>query len=227
VRLVIAMLVVVGGLGVATQRARAEGGPAGPAAEGSAAGAKPAAGGAKGRAAAPPAAHDLARALVSNEDWNRVLDEYASGLAGHVANSLTARGDTVPEDLEPSIRRQLGQELPYEHVVDVQAQALAKQLTPDELKKAASFYGSPLGKKVTQGVPKAQSELGQQLQARLSTAVPQIVKRVAPKAAAGDEATSGAGGPGAGAQGTGSAGDPPAGKDGAPPPRPGAAEKRP
>jgi hypothetical protein len=196
VRLVIAM-VVVGGLGVAAQRASAEDAPAGrqPAAN-AAPGAKAPAGSSKrageGSAetprggAATPAAQDLARALVSNEDWSRVLDEYASGLAGHVAESLSARGDAVPDDLEASIRKQLGQELPYQHVVDAQAQALAKQLSPDELKKAASFYASPLGKKVTQGVPKAQSELGHDLQARLSTAVPQIVRRVAPKAMAGE-----------------------------------------
>lgn len=198
-RLVIAM-VVMGGLAVASPRARAEGAPAaGGAAGSSGPAAKVPAGGAKQKAQAPAAAQDLARALVSNEEWNRVLDEYASGLAGHVADSLTAHGDTVPEDLEPSIRKQLGQELPYDHVVDVHAQALAKQFSNDELKKAASFYASPLGKKVSQGVPKAQSELGKDLQARLATAVPQIVKRVAPSAMSGGESDAGsarAGAPG-------------------------------
>ncbi|HET7827094.1 MAG TPA: DUF2059 domain-containing protein [Anaeromyxobacter sp.] len=200
-RFVIAVVLVVLGLGVAT-RAPAEGAPAGKAAAGSAAGSNAAAGGAKQRGPAPAAAQDLARALVSNDDWSRVLDEYASGLAGHVADSLTARGDAVPEDLEPSIRKQLGQELPYDNVVDAQAQALAKQFTPDELRKAATFYASPLGKKVTQGVPKAQTELGQHLQARLATAVPQIVKRVAPRAIASD--APGAGSSHAGASGSAS-----------------------
>jgi hypothetical protein len=201
VRVVIGVVVVVLGLGVAT-RAPAEDAPAGKAPAGSTAGAKQ-------RGQAPAAAQDLARALVSNEDWSRVLDEYASGLAGHVADSLTARGDTVPEDLEPSIRKQLGQELPYDNVVDAQAQALAKQFTPDELKKAATFYASPLGKKVTAGVPKAQSELGQHLQARLATAVPQIVKRVAPRAITSD--APGAGSSHAGASGSASSEPPKAG----------------
>jgi hypothetical protein len=215
VRHVIAM-VVMGGLAVASPRARAEGASAGGGvARSSAPAAKAAAGGAKERTQAPAAAQDLARALVSNEEWNRVLDEYASGLAGHVADSLTAHGDTVPEDLEPSIRKQLGQELPYDHVVDVHAQALAKQFTNDELKKAASFYGSPLGKKVSQGVPKAQSELGKDLQARLAAAVPQIVKRVAPSAIPGGEPD--AGSSRAGAPGGASSEPPKPGSSGASP----------
>jgi hypothetical protein len=135
---------------------------------------------------APRAAQVLARALVSNEDWNRVLDQYANGLAGHVAQSLSARGDTVPDDLQTSIRKELGHELPYDHVVDKQAQALAKQLSPGELEQAATFYASATGKKVVEAVPQAQSELGQDLQERLASAVPQIVKRVAPRALAPD-----------------------------------------
>ena len=66
--------------------------------------------------------------------------------------------------------------------MDIQAQALAQHLTPDELRKVASFYSSPAGKKVLERLPEAQSEVAQQLQARLATAVPEIVQRFAPKA---------------------------------------------
>lgn len=189
------VMAVFGGLALAVPRVPAkEGAPAAPPAhEGHAdAGAAEKPSGARGEGAqarpSPRAAQVLARALVSNEDWDRVLDQYANGLAGNVAQSLSARGDTVPDDLQTAIRKELGHELPYDHVVDKQAQALAKQLSPRELEQAASFYSSATGKKVVEAVPQAQSELGQDLQERLSTAVPQIVKRVAPRALAPDGA---------------------------------------
>jgi hypothetical protein len=149
--------------------------------------------------AAPAAARDLAKALVSSEDWNRALDQYSTGLARDVTQSLSQRGEPAPDGLQASLRKELGQALPYERVLEQEAQALAKQFSPDELKRATAFYTSPLGRKAAQAVPKAQAELGRELQDQLATAVPQIVQRLAPKAIATP------GGPGQGGAGAGGA----------------------
>jgi hypothetical protein len=114
-----------------------------------------------------------------------VLDSYASSLAGQVSEALLARGEKIPDDLRPKLRAELGRALPYQQTVQAQAEALSKELTPDELKKTAAFYRSPLGRKVLERLPEAQSSVAQQLQGRLATAVPDIVTRVAPQAMAG------------------------------------------
>jgi hypothetical protein len=155
------------------------------------------------KAAAPakppsPAARDLARALLTQEQWNKVLDSYASSLAGQISQALLSSGEKVPDDLKGKLRSELNKTLPYQTTIDAQAQALARELTPDELKRTAQFYSSPLGRKVLEKLPEAQSSVAQELQGRLATAVPEIVNRIAPKAMAGSPRGGGTGSGGAG-----------------------------
>jgi hypothetical protein len=151
---------------------------------------------------APAAAHDLARALLTSEQWSKVLDSYASSLAGQISQALLSKGEKVPDDLRGKLRDELGKTLPYQDTIEAQATALAKELSPDELRKTATFYASPVGRKVLDKLPEAQSAVAQQLQARLATAVPEIVNRLAPSAMAGPKP----GGPPGGGSGTGSTG---------------------
>ena len=145
----------------------------------------------------PAAATELARALLTQEQWSRVLDSYATSLAGQVSEALLAKGEKVPDDLRPKMRSELERALPYQQTVQAQADALAKELTPDELKKTAAFYASPLGRKVLERLPEAQSTVAQELQGRLATAVPDIVKRLAPNAMAAKPPPAGGGATGA------------------------------
>jgi hypothetical protein len=148
----------------------------------------------KPRAAVPsPAARELSRALLPQQQWDRLLDSYASSLSGHVSQALMSRGEKVPDGLQASIRTELGNRLRYEQTVDAQAEALAGQLSPDELKKAVAFYSSPAGKKVVEKLPEAQAETGEDLQQRLATAVPEILQRVAPGALAPPDGSQGGG----------------------------------
>ncbi len=146
----------------------------------------------------------LSRALVPKETWDRLLDRSAQGLSEAVSRSLATKGAKVPTDLQGSIRRELSQSLKYEGAVDTQAQALQKRFTPDEMDAAAKFYGSPVGQKVLQRLPEAQSEVGDALQEQLATVVPDIVHRVAPDAMS----PGGAAGPQAGAPSAGEASAP-------------------
>lgn len=154
-----------------------------------------------GAAAKPPpaAASDLARALLTAEQWAKVLDGYASSLASQIAQALQAKGEKAPDDLHGKLRAELERTLPYQQTVQAQAEALSRELTPDELRKTATFYGSPLGRKVLDKLPDAQSQVAQQLQGTLATAVPEIVNRLAPSAMPGSSA-GGAGGTGSSAE---------------------------
>lgn len=160
-----------------------------------------------GAAAKPPAAAtELARALLSREQWGRVLDSYAGSLTGQISQSLQASGEKVPDDLRAKLRGELDRAVPYQQTVDAQAAQLAKALSPDELKRTASFYASPLGKKVLEKLPEVQAVVAQQLQAKLATTVPEIINRLAPKAMAGSP-HGGAGGPHGGGPPGGAGGD--------------------
>jgi hypothetical protein len=145
--------------------------------------------------AASPIARELSRALLPQREWDRLLDSYASSLSEQVSRALLSRGETVPDGLQAEIRSELGDRLRYEQTVDAQAQALAGQLSADELKKAAAFYATPAGKKVVEKLPEAQAETGEDLQQRLATAVPEILQRVAPSALAPPDAAPGGGEP--------------------------------
>jgi hypothetical protein len=161
------------------------------------AGASPAAPGPKSQAKAPSEpARALSRALVPEPNWERLLDRSAEGLSDAVARSLMAKGEKVPGDLQATLRRELAKDLKYAEAIEAQAQALEKRFTGDELKKATAFYSSPLGKKMLDRLPDAQSEVGGQLQERLASVVPRILERVAPSAVGGA-------GPDAGGEGGG------------------------
>jgi hypothetical protein len=164
-------------------------------------------------AAAPPKAaqgpapstqgRQLSRALVSQKTWNSLLDRSAEGLSSAVSRSLTAKGEKVPADLQATIRTELGKSMRYEEAVDAQATALQKRFSPAELEQAAKFYDSALGKKMLTELPAAQGEVGDQLQERLTSVVPEIIHRVAPGAMGGSGSPATPGKPGAPPTGTG------------------------
>ena len=150
----------------------------------------------------PPSeqARALSRALVPEPNWERLLDRSADGLSEAVSRSLEAKGEKVPQNLASDLRKELGKDMKYADAVDAQALALEKRFTGDEMKKATDFYRSPLGKKMLDRLPEAQSEVGDRLQERLATVVPGILERVAPSAVggggAGDEPDAGGTGEG-------------------------------
>lgn len=156
--------------------------------------------------AVPPSSHAraLSRVLVPRRTWDRLLDRSAQGLSEAVSRSLTTKGAKVPNGLQGDIRKQLGESMKYEAAVDAQAQALQKRFTPEELDNAARFYGSPVGKKMLERLPEAQSEVGDKLQEQLAMVVPEILHRVAPDAL----------GPSTPDQDAGSQASPPAPRDG-------------
>ncbi len=145
-----------------------------------------------GRAASPstsqPQAHPssearaLSRSLVPRQTWDRLIDRSAQGLSEAVSRSLANKGAKVPDSLQGDIRRELAQNMKYEDAVDAQAQALEKRFTTEEMDSAARFYGSPVGKKMLERLPEAQSEVGSHLQEQLAMVVPEILHRVAPEA---------------------------------------------
>lgn len=146
----------------------------------------------------PPEARALSKALLTNQEWEQLLDRYSASLGGQLTQSLQAQKQPVPTDLQANLRRELGQKLSYESAVDAQAKALANHFSADEMKQAATFYASAVGKKVLTQLPQALSELGDELQGQLATTVPEIVARIAPKAlgsSEGGDSSTGSGAP--------------------------------
>jgi len=132
--------------------------------------------------APPAAARQISRALLPQEKWDHLLDSYAASLTRQLQGMAASSGGSAPQDLEDQLRAQLRDEMKYQDTVDIQAQAIARKLSGAELQQAARFYQSPAGKKLVDGLPDVQSEVSEQLQQKLASAVPRIVKRVAPDA---------------------------------------------
>jgi hypothetical protein len=164
--------------------------------------------------AKPPSdqARALSRALVPQQSWERLLDRSADGLSEAVSRSLQAKGEKVPDNLRTTLRNELAKDMKYGEAVDAQASALEKRFTGDEMSKAAAFYSSPLGKKMLDKLPEAQSEVGDQLQERLATVVPGILQRVAPSALGQGSASAPPKGTGAGGGDVAQPAPPPPGK---------------
>ncbi len=139
---------------------------------------------ASGATAVPPAAKDLARTLTTEPTWNEMLDAYASSLSRQLQGALSATGKDAPKDLEPKVRSELADAVTYPQAIDIQARALAAQLSPDEMRAITKFYASAPGKKLLAALPDVSRKVNDDLRTRLSERVPKIVEKYAPSLAA-------------------------------------------
>jgi hypothetical protein len=162
----------------------------------------PASGGAAsaGTSGAAPskAAIDLAKTLTTQATWDGILDAYATSLTGQISAALGASGQRPAPDLHERIRADLHDMVRYDQAIQLQARALASRFSQDELGTLEKFYRSGPGKKLLDVLPDVSHEVNDDLRARLSERVPQIVQKHAPSLAAGGD------GAGAGKSGTAS-----------------------
>src|SRR5690349_6782314 len=86
-----------------------------------------------GGQATSPIAQEIARLLIPEASWNKSLDGYASTLSQQMSGALAAGGQKPPGDLAPKVRSDLAGALSYQQVIQIEAQALARRFTPDEL----------------------------------------------------------------------------------------------
>lgn len=128
-------------------------------------------------------AHQIAQLLVPEESWNKMLDQYASTLSTRIEGALNADGKQPPKDLQGKIRSDLGGTLSYSRATQLEAQALTKKFSSQELGTIASFYQSPTGQKALRELPAASREVSDELETRLTEQVPQILQRYAPSLA--------------------------------------------
>jgi hypothetical protein len=134
-----------------------------------------------------PVARELAKALTPMAAWKGIMDGYASSLSGQISAALASTGKEPPANLETEIRKELDSAVRYEQAVDMQARALAGRFSADELRALESFYRTGPGKKLLEELPEIAQQVNDELRARLSSRVPQIVEKLAPSLAKGPE----------------------------------------
>jgi hypothetical protein len=134
-------------------------------------------------AAATPSAQQIAGMLVPENTWNQMLDGYASTLSKRISGALSASGKEGPKDLTSKIRSDLDETMPYARAKRLEAEALTKKFSEQELGRIASFYQSPEGQKALRELPLASREVSDELETRMSEQVPKIVQKYAPSLA--------------------------------------------
>jgi hypothetical protein len=134
-----------------------------------------------------------------------MLDSYASTLSTRISGALNATGKEAPKDLTSKIRTELDGTMPYARARRLEAEALNKKFSEQELGTIESFYLSPAGQKALRELPTASREVSDELETRMTEQVPKIVQKYAPSLASKQQS----------GQSPGSSGTPPS-PDGAP-----------
>ena len=68
--------------------------------------------------------------------------------------------------------------IPYEWMIKLQADLVAKYYSNKEIKDLIKFYKSPLGKKLVKATPKITKDAADKTQARMMEKMPEIMKRM-------------------------------------------------
>lgn len=128
-----------------------------------------------------PQARDLARVMLDEKQFGQMLDGYAARLTQQVGFGLSHAGAEVPKDLQAKLRGDLGKSVTYAEVTDIQAVALARRFSGDELNGLVAFYRAPLGQKMLQEFPAVSEEIGRGIDGVLSAKAAPLMDKYVPK----------------------------------------------
>jgi hypothetical protein len=130
--------------------------------------------------AAPAAATDLARLLVTKEMWAQgvqaVAQNVQSQFQGHPGAKLKIPVEKARAEVEAA--------LPYDELVQMHAKALAKNYSASELTELLAFHRTPTGKHWLTAQPAVFETVGAETQQRIEKKMPEIMQKLAQGAGA-------------------------------------------
>jgi hypothetical protein len=128
-------------------------------------------------AAVKPQATELARLMVTKEDWSRGMEMIAKSsqgqMQGHPGSKLT-----FPPDFGAKVRAEVDKVLPYEELLGLHARELSALYTEKELVDLVAFHRSPLGQKYLKVSPEEAEKVAMQMQQRFQQKMPEIMQRL-------------------------------------------------
>jgi hypothetical protein len=127
--------------------------------------------------AVKPQAADLARLMVTKDDWSRAMDglsrDTMAQLQGHPGSKMT-----LPAGFDKKVRGEMEKVLPYEDLVGMHAKELSASYSDKELEELVAFHKSPLGQKYLKAAPVEAEKVAGQTQQRFGKQMPDVMKRL-------------------------------------------------
>jgi uncharacterized protein len=128
------------------------------------------------RAADAPAA-ELARLMVTRDDWTRgvemVARDWQGELQGHPGGKLT-----LPQDFGAVARAEVEKVLPFEELVGMHARELSAAYSEKEIAELVVFFRSPLGQKYVKAAPQEVEKVAQLVQQRFVQKKPEVMQKL-------------------------------------------------
>jgi uncharacterized protein len=122
-------------------------------------------------------AADLARMVVSKEDWSRSMGMLAldtqQRLQSHPGSKLT-----FPADFAAKVRAEVEPVLPYDDLIKLHAQELSAAYTEQELAELLAFYRGPTGQKFLKVMPDVSSRIELATRKRIEQGMPEVMNRL-------------------------------------------------
>jgi hypothetical protein len=130
-------------------------------------------------AAAPvkPQAAELARLMVTKDEWSSGMDQLAKGAQGQMQSHPGSKL-TFPADFGAKVRAEVDKVLPYEELIGMHARELSAGYSEKELTDLVAFFKSPLGQKYMKVAPRAGENVAQQTQQRFAQKMPEVMQKL-------------------------------------------------
>ena len=113
-----------------------------------------------------PAALESARTIITSSGMTRSFDLVIPQMFGELERNVLATRPELKDNLHTTLLALVPEFVKTEQdVVNGAAQALARQMTEQELKDTANFFGSPSGKKYVESEPAAYNQIVSLVQA--------------------------------------------------------------
>jgi hypothetical protein len=119
------------------------------------------------------AARSVIRLVTPPDRWDDMVKQMGAQMTGASA----AQGVRLPADFQEKLESVLNEAIPYEEMLEWSAEIYAKRFTTKELKDLASFYETPLGRKLARELPGIMGEVGQKMGTLLPKRLPALMKK--------------------------------------------------
>lgn len=124
-------------------------------------------------AAGESKAMQLSRMVMSKDSYNDLVKQTMQGLMA----SLQAQGQGFPPDKAKKLELAVAEALPYEELLQFNAQVYGSRLSDKELDDVMAFYRTPTGAKLIKIMPEVAGEVGKKVGTIIPQRLPGLLKK--------------------------------------------------
>lgn len=120
---------------------------------------------------------ELVQEVTPRDMFDRMMAQMLETMTRQMEAQLARDGAAVPPDFSGKMKRVVDAMISYDEMMQWSAEIYAKRFTLAEIKELASFYRTPVGKKVTRQMPDIMNDVMVKVSDTITTRMPEAMKK--------------------------------------------------